>query len=60
MICDRIQARVKGKAYNMLLRRAMMDGLEAAVLSKRQEVKMLRVLLGVTKMNRVRSEYSSG
>lgn len=34
-----------------------MDGLEVAVLSKRQEVKMLRFLLGVTKMNRIRSGY---
>lgn len=46
MICDRIQARVKGKACNMLLRFATMDGLEVAVLSKRQEVKMLRFFFG--------------
>ena len=36
----RVPAGVKGKVYNVALRRAMLYGLETAGITKRQEVKM--------------------
>ena len=67
VICDRrVPARMKGKVYNVAVRSAMLYGLEAVTLTKRQEadmevaeMKMLRVSLGVTRMDKIRNEYNS-
>ena len=68
VICDRrVPARMKGKVYNVAVRSAMLYGLEAVTLTKRQEadmevseLKMLRVSLGVTRMDKIRKEYTRG
>ena len=68
VICDRqIPARVKGKVYNVAVRPAMLYGLETVALTKRQEaemevaeLKMLRLSLGVTIMDKIRNEYIRG
>ena len=68
VICDRrVAARVKGKVYKTVVRPAMLYGLEAVALTKRQEaelevaeLKMLRFSLGVTRMDRIRNEYIRG
>ena len=68
VICDRrVSARVKGKVYKTVVRPAMLSGLEAVALTKRQEaelevaeLKMLRFSLGVTRMDRIRNEYIRG
>lgn len=60
-ICDRtIVARVKGKIYMMIVRPAMIYGLETVVLTKRQEpelvvpeLNMLGFSLGATRMDRI-------
>ena len=58
---------MKGKVYKTVVRPAMLYGLEAVALTKRQEVelevaelKMLRFSLGVTRMDRIRNEYIRG
>ena len=68
VICDRrVPARVKGKVYKMVVRPAMLYGLEMVARMKRQEVelevtelKMLRFSLGVTRMDKIRNEYIGG
>lgn len=62
VICDR----VKGKVYKMVVRAAMLSGLETMALTKRQEAeldvaefKMLRLALGVNMLDRVRNKYIS-
>ena len=41
VICDRrVSARVKGKVYKTVVRRAMLYGLESVALTKRQEVEL--------------------
>ena len=68
VICDRrIPAKMKGKVYKTVVRPAMLYGLEAAALTKRQEaelevaeMKMLRFSMGVTRMDRVRNEHIRG
>ena len=63
VICDRrVSARVKGKVYKMVVRPAMLYGLEAVALTKRQEaelevaeLKMLRFSLGVMRMDSIRN-----
>ena len=68
VICDRrVPARVKGKVYRMVVRPAMLYGLETVALTKRQEaemevaeLKMLRFSLGVTGMDKIWSEYIRG
>ncbi|KAK3562042.1 hypothetical protein QTP86_025229, partial [Hemibagrus guttatus] len=68
VLCDRkISARIKGKVYRTVVRAAMLYGLEAVSLRKRQEselevaeLKMLRFSLGVTRLNRIRDEYIRG
>ena len=68
VICDRrVPARVKGKVYKVAVRPAMLYGLETGALTKRQEaemevteLKMLRCSLEVTRMDRIRNEYTRG
>ena len=68
MICDRrVPARVKGKVYRVAVRSAMLYGLETVTLTKRQEaemevaeLKMLRLSVGVTRMDNIRNEYIRG
>ncbi|KAK3555144.1 hypothetical protein QTP86_009995 [Hemibagrus guttatus] len=68
VLCDRkISARIKGKVYRMVVRPAMLYGLETVSLRKRQEselevaeLKMLRFSLGVTRLDRIRNEYIRG
>ncbi|KAK3510925.1 hypothetical protein QTP70_027101 [Hemibagrus guttatus] len=68
VLCDRkISARIKGKVYRTVVRLAMLYGLETVSLRKRQEselevaeLKMLRLSLGVTRLDRIRNEYIRG
>ena len=68
VICDRrVPARVKGVVYRMAVRPAMLYGLETVALTKRREtemevteLKMLRLSLGVTRMDKSRNEYIRG
>ncbi|KAI5094295.1 hypothetical protein C0J45_16019 [Silurus meridionalis] len=68
VICDRrVPVRVKMKVYRIVVRPAMLYGLETVALSKRQEVelevaelKMLRFSLGVTTMDRIRNLFIRG
>ncbi|KAK3561602.1 hypothetical protein QTP86_010677 [Hemibagrus guttatus] len=70
VLCDRkISARIKGKVYKTVVRPAMLYGLETVSLRKRQEselevaelkLRMLKVSLGVTRLDRVRNEYIRG
>ena len=63
VLCDkRIPARLKGKIFKTVVRPALMYGLEALALSRRQEaelevaqMRMLRFALGVTKLDRIRN-----
>ncbi|KAK2917518.1 hypothetical protein Q8A73_004265 [Channa argus] len=68
VLCDkRVSARMKGKVFKMVVRPAMLFGLETMALKKRQEaelevaeLKMLRFSLGVTRMDRIRNEDIRG
>ena len=68
VICDRrLPARVKGKVYSSVMRPAMVYGLEAVAVTKKQveemevaEMKILRFAIGVTRKNKIRSEYIRG
>ena len=68
VICDRrVPAREKAKVYKVAVRPTMLYGLETVALTKRQEaemevaeVKMLRLSLGVTRMDKIRNEYIIG
>ncbi|KAK3527799.1 hypothetical protein QTP86_006780 [Hemibagrus guttatus] len=68
VLCDRkISARIKGKVYRTVVRPAMLYGLETVSLRKRQEselevaeLKMLRLSLGVTRLDRIRNKYIRG
>ncbi|MFY0383422.1 hypothetical protein ACOMIB_19320 [Bacillus sp. YIM B13582] len=58
---------MKGKVYRTVVRPAMLYGLETVALSKRQEaelevaeLKMLRFLLGVMRMDKIRNEFIRG
>lgn len=58
---------MKGTVYKMVVRPAMMHGLETVALTKRQELelemtdmKMLTFSLGVTRMDRIRNMYIRG
>ena len=65
VICDkRLPARVKGKVYSSVLRRAMVYGLETVAVTKKQveemevaEMKMLRFAMGVTRKDKIRNEH---
>ena len=68
IMCDRrISLRVKGKVYKTVVRPAMMYGAETCAVKKGQEKKldvaemrMLRWMSGVTKMDRIRNERIRG
>ena len=68
VLCDkRITARMKGKVYKTVIKPALVYSLETVALSKGQEkelevaeLKMLRYSLGVTKLDKIRSEYIRG
>ena len=68
ILCDRIiSLRVKGKVYKTLVRPAMMYGAETWAVKKAQEKKldvtemrMLRWMSGVTKLDRIRNERIRG
>ena len=68
ILCDRrIRVRVKGKIYKTVARPAMMYGAETWAVKKAQEKKfdvaemrMLRLVSGVTKLNRIRNERIRG
>ena len=68
VLCDkRISAKMKGKVYKTAVRPAMLYGLEAVPLTKRQEkelevaeLKMLRFSLGVSRLDRIRNDYIRG
>ena len=65
VICDRrLPVRVKGKVYNLVVRPAMVYGLETVVVTKKQveemevtEMKMLRFAMGITRKDKIRNEY---
>ena len=64
VVCDRrVPARVKGTVYKVAVRPAMLYRLKTVALTKRQEsemevaeLKMLRFILGVTRMDKIRNE----
>ena len=64
VICDRrLPARVKGKVYSLVVRLAMLYGLETVAVTKKQieemevaETKMLRFAMGVTRKDKIRNE----
>ena len=62
VICDRrLPARVKGKVCSLVLRPAMVNGLETVAVTKKQveemEVAEMKILRGVTRKDRIRNEY---
>ena len=64
VLCDRrISVKIKGRVYKMVVRPAMMYGAETWPLKKRQEkkleageMKMLRWMCGMTRMDKIRNE----
>ena len=68
ILCDRrINWRVKGKVYKTVVRPAMMYGAETWAVKKAQEkkfdvaeIRMLRWMSGVTKLDRIRNERIRG
>ena len=52
---------MKGKVYKMVVRLAMLYGLETVALTKKQEavaeLKMLRFSLGVMRMDKIKNEF---
>ena len=68
VICERrLPARVKGKVYSLVVRPAMVYGLETVAATKKQveemevtEMKMLRFAMGVTRKDKIRNEYIRG
>ena len=68
ILCDRrVSLRVKGKVYKTVVRPAMMYGTETWAVKKAQEKKlhiaemrMLRWMSEVTKLNRIRNEITRG
>ena len=60
----RLPARVKGKVYSSVVRPAMVYGLEAVAVTKKQveemevaEMKILRLAMGVTRKDKIRNEH---
>ena len=68
VICDRRSpARVKGKVYSLVVRPAMVHGLETVAVTKKQveemevaEMKMLWFAMGVTRKDKIRNKYIRG
>ena len=68
VVCDkRVPVRLKGKIHKSVVRPALMYGLETAPIKKTEEkkldvaeMKMLRWMAGVTRMDRVRNKYIRG
>ena len=68
VICDRrLPARVKGKVYSLVVRPAMVYGLQTVAVTKKQveemevtKMKMLRFAMGVTRKDKIRNEYIRG
>ena len=68
MLCDKkIAAVMKGKVYKTVIKAVLVYSLETVALSKGQEnelevteLKMLRYSLGVTKLDKIRSECIRG
>ena len=68
VLCDRkLSARVKGKMYKSVVRPAMLYGMETVAVTERQvgkievaELNMVRWALGVTRKDKIRSEYVRG
>ena len=68
VICDRrLPARVKGKVYSSVVRPAMVYGLEAVAITKKQmekmevtEMKMLRFAMEMTRKDKIRNKYIRG
>ena len=59
-----LPARVKGKVYSLVVRPAMVYGLETTAITKKQveemevtEMKMLRFAMGVMKKDKIRNEH---
>ena len=65
VICDKmLPATVKGKVYSLVVKPAMMYGLETVIVTKKQveeiavaEIKMLRFAMGVTRKDKIRNEH---
>ena len=65
VICNRrLPARVKGKVYSLVVRPAMVYGLETVAVTKKQveeievaEMKILRFAMGVTRKDKIRNEH---
>lgn len=68
VICDkRVPVKLKGKIHKSVVRPAMMYGLEAAPLKRQEErkldvaeMKMLRWMVGITRLDQVRNDYVRG
>ena len=68
VICDRsLPTRVKGKVYSLVVRPAMVYGLEMVPVTKKQveemevaKMKMLRFAMGVTRKNKIINDYIRG
>ena len=68
VICDkRLPARVKGKVHSLVMRPAMVYGLETVAVTKKQveemevaETKMLRFAMAMMRKDKIRNEYIRG
>ena len=68
VICDRrVSGKAKRKVYRVVVRPAMMSGLETQAIGRRQEaeldvaeLKMQRISLGVTRKDRIRNKVIRG
>ena len=65
VICNRrLPARVKGKVYSSVVRPTMVYGLETVAVTKKQvketEVAEMKMLMGVTRKDKIRNEYIRG
>ena len=68
VLCDRkLSAKVKGKMYKIVVRPAMLYGMETVAVTERQmakmevaELKMVRWALGVTRKDKIRNKYTRG
>ena len=68
VICDRrLRARIKGKVYSLVVRPAMVYGLETVAVTKKQveemevvEMKMWRFAMGMTRKDKIRNKYIRG